>query len=86
MIPISMFLVKRGLSNACITPGSVESTLSGDVEAEMEGSQEQLLLRRTSAVLCNGIDWFQGLPGANICYVSTEYKSRLAFQASLGLF
>lgn len=50
----------------------------------MEGSQEQLLLGRARAVLCNGLDWFQGLPVADICYVSTEYKSRLAFQASLG--
>lgn len=51
----------------------------------MEASQERLLLRRVSAVLWNGLDWFQGLALANICYFSMENRSRLAFQASFNL-
>jgi len=36
--------------------------------------------------LSNGLDLFQGLPLTNICYIYIKYKSRLAFQASFGLF
>lgn len=61
------------------------SLRSVEMYRQMEGSQERLLLRRASAVLWNGLDWFQGLPLANTCYFSTENRSRLAFQASFNL-